>query len=585
MNNNNISIILGSLRYKSAPNIDFSLKVPFYQNNKEIIDFERSIDVNLQQVYFDERQKSSKFRPTGKFQVIFQNAYSGITNYPPFENNLYYLDSKNSAQQACEFGPDSVAWVGLPQFNEFDFIRTDYNVVGYTKPPNEHLVFQSNQASTYNWNFFISYPYSSVTNQVMEIRFQDDPNSPFSWSCSDGLPFIIKNIVIGGNKLIAFKCPVKHGLRSGEYVELSISYNTTKVFQIYSLGLEEYGNDDFVFNLYDIGYTGTTFQDLKKGTFKRVLNNENVEATKSQYYVRKHKIITNVSDAILVKAGFEVNIFGKKSKFESSAFTPNNVGRVSVKEDAKSYTLTFNNDIDIQNLRDNQQRPVTELFFTVMWKGYFGYTVGTVEGLQKGWGFNLQSNPSNTNVPDPWWSSTNTDSYTNIPIQSYTNSSYPSFVFKHVKPLTSGDVLDGDYCEWNSYLQSERVITNLYHKIKFNPFIFNKTDLSPINRKGYYYQPHYPITIKVFSNYVENGNPREVEGIPDYAQFSQLDNQFLWRDIYEYGYFDEINRGVDYPFLNGCHYPYQDVVFRIIPEGSNYTEINVIFEPIIDFCE
>ena len=30
---------------------------------------------------------------------------------------------------------------------------------------------------------------------------------------------------------------------------------------------------------------------------------------------------------------------------------------------------------------------------------------------------------------------------------------------------------------------------------------------------------------------------------------------------------------------------YKDITFRIIPEGSNYTEINVIFEPIIDFCE
>jgi hypothetical protein len=573
MSYENISILLGSLRYKSAPNVDFSLKVPFYQNNKEIIEFERNIDVNLEQVYFDERQKSTKFRPTSKFQIIFKNSYSGYTDYKPFRNNLYYLDSQNNAKLSCENGVDNVNWVGLPQYNEFDFIRTDNNLPGYTQQPNQHLIFESESASTYNWNFFLSYPYSSTTAQTMQVFFKDDPSTVFTWNCSDGLPFIIKRTVIGGNKLISFKCPVKHGLYLNDFVELSISYDSKNIFKIYSFGLEEYGNEEFVFNLYDVGYTGNTFDDLTKGTFKRVIDDQNVEATKSNYYVKKHKILTDVNDAVLVKAGFELNIFGKKSKYESSAYTPNKISRISTKEDSKSYTLTFNTDLDINGLLDNQKRPLTEIFYTVLWKGYFGWT----NGLKKGWNFNLPLNPT-TNLPNSWWA--NPNSNTNFTINTWNNPPNTE-TFKYVESLKKGDVIDGDYCEWNSVSQNERVISNLFYKFTFNPLVFNNSNTD----FGYYYQTHYPLTIRVFSNYIETGTRAEVEGIPDYAQFSKLNNEFLWRDIYEYGYFDESNRGVNYPFLNGQHYPYKDITFRIIPEGSNYTEINVIFEPIIDFCE
>jgi hypothetical protein len=31
-----------------------------------------------------------------------------------------------------------------------------------------------------------------------------------------------------------------------------------------------------------------------------------------------------------------------------------------------------------------------------------------------------------------------------------------------------------------------------------------------------------------------------------------------------------LGRGVDYPFFNSAQYPYQDIIFRLIPEGINY---------------
>ena len=80
-----------------------------------------------------------------------------------------------------------------------------------------------------------------------------------------------------------------------------------------------------------------------------------------------------------------------------------------------------------------------------------------------------------------------------------------------------------------------------------------------------------------------------VVGIPDYAYYSENDKQFRWRDIYPYGYVDNDNIGVDYPFLNDAHYPYIDIIFRLIGEGTNYKygliNNSVVAAPTIDKCE
>ena len=73
-NNKDIRIVLGVLRYKSAPETTLALQVPFVQTYKQKTEFERSIDITLTQVYDDERQKSTLFRPAAKFSIIFKNS-------------------------------------------------------------------------------------------------------------------------------------------------------------------------------------------------------------------------------------------------------------------------------------------------------------------------------------------------------------------------------------------------------------------------------------------------------------------------------------------------------------------------------
>ncbi len=584
-NNNEIRVVLGSLRYKSASNTTIGLKLPLIQTAKENIEFDRNINISLAEVFDRERQKSTIFRPTCKFSLLFKNSYTGSTNYVPFENNLYYVNASTAAKNQCDQSAENVSWSGLPQYNEFDFIRNDYNVVGYTQPPNNHITFVNQSASTYNWNFFLSYPYDNDYTKNMSALDRVYNNS-LNWKSGDGLPFSITMTSENGTNVVRFTCPAKHGLSVGEYVKLSFKYNNDEYFEVYSLGDGRVNSEKYIFNIVNYGFVGSTFSDGVSGTFKRVLDINNPTNSTSEYYVKRNKLISNVEDAVLVNAGFEQNIFGKVKKYESSGFTPNYVERTSIKEGAQSYTVTFNTDFDISPLRDNQKRPITELYFTVIWKGYFGWMFGTVgSGLQQGYEWNL---PLNGNSPNPWWSNTNNDSKTGFPLGNYSTpmGSAQTGLFTYVKSLKYGDIVDGDYCEWNDLEQTERTISTLYHKFKFNPKVFNirGNTVSTDNLFGYYYQPHHKLTTRVYSDYVESADPSVID-IPDYSFFNTTQQEFIWRDIYTYGYFDSDGRGVDYPFLNGKHYPTMNSIFRIIPEGTNYVSDNIVPEPTIDECE
>ena len=99
--------------------------------------------------------------------------------------------------------------------------------------------------------------------------------------------------------------------------------------------------------------------------------------------------------------------------------------------------------------------------------------------------------------------------------------------------------------------------------------------------------PHGPMTIRVFSDYVETGDVGAVDQVPSWSFYSSSDTQFRWRDLYTYGFKDNLNRGVDYPYLNKSQYPFTDIIFRLIPEGSSQQTqgISESIKPIIDNCE
>ena len=563
----NYKIIPSRLSYQSAPSVDQEIPISLEQQSQLMIEYDRSSTISLAQVYDDERQACLIFRPTFKLTYLYANTYTGTTSYTPFQYNLYYTQP--------EVSMSSGTWKGLPQYYEFDFIRPNIT--------DQHLDYKAKSAYTYNWTYYLSYGYENDYDKTLYFNLN---NANLTWTASTGIPFIINNSQTDGNPLISFQCIAPHGLTSGEYVELSFFYNNTNLFQVYSLGNNQLNSSEYIFNVYDIGYTGKTFQNGVVGTFKRVTNPENIEETRSKYYIRKHKILTNLDDVVMTKAAFEKNVFSEIKKLEYSSITPNQVTRISQLTSSNAYNVTVNYDLDFTTLLDNQKRPISELFLTVINKGYSGYFNAPFNniGLKQGWKFNL------TQKVNSYWSSTNNLSNTTIPVSSYTRSDNgKTYTFYFNLDLKKDDIMDGDFCEWNDYEQMERVVSPYYQKIKYNQNVFQTTTTTDQNSPGFYYAPHNKMTLRVFSDYIETGDIQFIDQVPSFSYFSKSDQQFRWRDLYTFGFKDNLERGVDYPFFNSAQYPFTDTVFRLIPEGINFNSnllgINYPIKPLIDGCE
>ena len=559
-------IVPSYLEFKSAPKIASQVSLDLNQTQKELIQWVRNANINLAQLYDDEKQTSFRYRPTFKVDYIYDNTYTGTTEYLPFQYNLYYVEAAQSKL--------SNIWKGYPQNFEFDFYRP--------RVMEDHFMYKPQSAYTYNWTYYITYPFENDPNQEMEVFYS---GNTVKFLASDGIPFVITQGVEGGANVITFNCFAPHGLNENDYVELSLSYDSQNIFSVLSLGNDSYDSSATVFNILNVGYTGDTFDVGSFGTLKKIVDPENPE-TKSKYYVRKHKVLANENDIEITKIGFEVNPFRNEKQFEFSSITPNNLNRISQKTSSYSYAITLKNDLILSGVSDNQKREVSEIFLSVVNKGFSGYFNKPfgLSGLKQGWFFNI-SKESNF-----WWDDLNTISDSNIPYSSYTQTNGSTETFYYNQVLQTDDVLYGDFCEWNDYYQYERVVSEYIQKLKFNQDIFVTTTTPTTNAPGYYYPVHHSMPIKVFSNYIETGIADQVINVPNSAFYSETDQEFRWREPYSIGEFDNDDRGVNYPYLNNALYPYQYVVFKLIPEGSNYQNIlqgypNVSYQPLIDDCE
>lgn len=593
-NENKISIILPADRYKGAPELDNNLVFELDSKQKEVIEYDRNANVFLDELYDSERQGSTYFNLSAKLTTIFQNQYTGETNYSAYKNELYYVNEYYYQTQSFLANFNGY-WGGFPQYKEFDLSRNDFNNNGYTTGNNPHIDFTQKDAPKYNWNFYLTYPYSNDYTKTL-----NNYNGFYvSWTSGDGIPFQTSYFTYNGQNLILFKCFVKHGLSAGETVQLSEIYTNpstgvqTDLFEVYSLGNDTLNSEEYYFSILNIGYLNNFLIPDTVGTFKRVLDPNNLSETTSKYYIRQHIVLEDYDNLVLTNAGFEREIFSDEKKFFQAALTTNQQDRVAYKEGTSVYNLTNKTRIDINGLIDNNKRPLIELYYTIINKGRFGWFNPPVAGgntsLKQGWGFNIDY-PS----PSIYWSRNpnNSVSDTNIQISSFSKiENNQTYTFYYNNDLNVGDIIDGDFCEWNDFEQRERVISDYHHKFVLNTDVFVNTSadlLENRNPRGYYYKPHYKFKLRVFSDYVETAPLTEkVVGIPNYAFYSQVNQEYRWRDLYPYGYIDGFGNGVDNPYTNDSHYIHQNFIFKIIPEGSNYAinDTDYINSPIEDGCE
>ena len=157
---------------------------------------------------------------------------------------------------------------------------------------------------------------------------------------------------------------------------------------------------------------------------------------------------------------------------------------------------------------------------------------------------------------------------TGLTYTSFTNSGY---TFQSGNTVPIGTELTGAFVEYNERDFKERIISESFHKLtmpshifdygQYNPDIFSGVTTG--NTFGLFYQPHYRIKLRQLSPYVETSNTNDLINLPENTKYSEDEQLWKWRDLYDHGYIDADEYGTNFPFINGTHYIHSDINFYL----------------------
>jgi hypothetical protein len=466
---------------------------------------------------------------------IFENdGWIGYYNDEPDESALQFNDNKSAL---CNFTP-------------FD-------------PGYDRLRILDNDGIP-NYLFKITYPFNKK-----DITIVRNSNGV---SLKDGIPIIEKFTVrLNGREYVGFKTPINHGLSTNDEIKLinftditspSVLSLNEKNYNVFKLGNQ---TNDLKFRTFiiDINPNDIDFE-IGVSTIKRVVQNK-----LSDYYVREFKSLTTASigeiggsyykDYDIYPAAFGTSYY----KDKVASFNFKTFGTSYYKDKVASFN--FKTDIDVDGLKDNLGRPLSELYFTIIKNDSdtdptsvsTQYWLDQQSGLtQDIKGYETENNNNiNYNIRsfgDPVYNGN--DYYTNID--------------------ESDEVFDGDIVEYNESELLERSLEFVHHRVNtiYREYLNDIDSVYDDKREGYLYNPFKKIQIREFANYINPvvdiqnligkygiTSPTEIEvlknsfGVPSYAT-EISNNVYKWRDLLDIGEIDSTGGGVDYPFESGAHY-------------------------------
>ena len=507
--------------------------------------------------------------------MVFNNDYVGNSEYVYLKNNLYLTDDGSTNN-----------FDGYLPYNEFAFLRndilreinlpqsgstiTDFSQnIQITSQYTGHTTITDNTAPYQNWNIYLSYVYSGDTNYPMKYTLSG--NTEYRFVSRDGIPFRLTSDA----NYYTLTSPVMHGMNVGEYIVLSGANlgNTVqlinKTFYIDSIGNDTYGSENFVINISKKQMkSGLTLTNNTVYLGKRCLNVRNITGSTSQYYVHKHKTLTDANDYILDKIGFESSIWRDEKKLLYENYSGENDYLVE-KNRMESLIYDFKKPFYLTGITNNFGYTPTEIYTSVIFRngnGYFNYPV------KVGWKFNFH---------DTWIDNHFNGTSSNESGLSYTEftktQNATTYTFKSGTTLSKGSILTGAFVEYNSLEMKERVISEAYHKMTIPVSIFDhKQDQSSYysgatstNLVGLYYQPHYSVKLRQLSPYIETSKTKDVLNLPENTMYFEQEGLWKWRDLYDHGYVDTDGFGTDFPFANDMHYVERNINFYLRNE-KNY---------------
>ena len=530
---NRISQILGVNKSKLSVNTDIYTNVQF-ENSKQLLpsdEINKVVDLNQQ--FNTERQSSTFYRILGKINPLISNPLFNITiqNTPigsndcleQFNTSLFTDNPISEKETSLSFAQsikkhlkEVEGWYGY-----FEPRLTLAKLCNFydMEPKRERLSFIQDTSniinkSVKNWELTITYPYATDTTHPIVVN---------GLLIIDTFP-----VIVGGKPMTAFAVPIFHNLINGGIIRLS-GTSVDGEYDIKRVGLDDGNLQDNVFCV-DIDYSIVEIHANSRMT--KIYND-----TSSQYYFRKFKKIKTKTTEAIEADDYEVY----KLAFSETIYT----------DDVTQFV--FNEDIDVSNLVDNLGRPLSELYLSIIKTDSNGIFTNITSGIE-------------APIMDIFNSGNTLTFLKDVPVIQKIHGviNYVSETFKALEMDINVGNNDfyGDIVEYNTTTLQEVILSEIFHR--FNT-VNRETTTDAIvggpRPEGYYYKPHNLIRIRDFSSYIEQGDKNTI-GMPDYKE-DLGDGRYLWRDLLDIGAVD-INKGqLNYPFVNGCHYMYNNYIFEL----------------------
>lgn len=139
--------------------------------------------------------------------------------------------------------------------------------------------------------------------------------------------------------------------------------------------------------------------------------------------------------------------------------------------------------------------------------------------------------------------------------------------------LQVGDTIISDKVKWHPNEYKYEILEDVEYKIK-TYYRIN----SNYNYVLWKYKPFIKIKIEELEDTIQDNYDINTT-IPNNA--IKINNNYIWRNKMNRGYIDNLtSKGVDYPFINGKHYVFNNLFLSIIPDLSDINTFKV-FEDVI----
>lgn len=498
---------------KNQDLIKSGIQLKLELESPEILDFENSRynQINQSEQYYKEKGESKTFRFYGKINQLI---------------NLNIRDNINDK----------------PNFNDLSVNNANWDVV-LLKPTNIH------------------FDYQRKGNNVIKSQLSD--GKIYDFNLDNGLPILrVKSKQITSRYRYGFTSIFGHNLEVNDIIKITTD-NTIIPIGNYRV-LEVNGNTFY------INYTDVNRDEVSELSFSSIVNSDDsltvdyspLFLLNTDIYFKK--VVNNVECEYYVK---ELEVIDKFDSLHKTAFSVNTYGQT---------TMSFSDQTkhDVSNLINNRNEPLNEVFIGIVKKQNSDGSLSAIESnFENLIDFTEDYNGLETihdkvvpnvvnidefnNITDDI---TTTNSLVNILNQSrseisgVTRDDIIDNLSRFKTSLNIGDIVKHSLCEYNPQELNEVEINNVKHTFRYKKNI------------KYTYNPFFRSELFKYSDFIEDSDSNI--NVPSYAVYNEKYQNFRWRRLLDIGFF-EGNNGLEYPFLNGSFYVFNDIRFYLNTLNSN----------------